>query len=224
MDNQSLFSRILLKIGLAILTIALVDLVYINYLVLKQSQRIEENTSSDTNSQSESRTITGESPAAEASPETSQAASPSPSVGTNGETVVEKETIVEKQTVVQTAQKEIFIPLGDGTTAKNSYTNLTGAQVTIDSSNYPGISKAYFEASVSVVGGNGKGWVQLYNSTAGRPVWFSEVSTSSGSPTALQSSPISLEKGQNTYVVQAKTDLTEFTVIVSGARIHIILK
>lgn len=205
MDNSSSNSKIFFKIGVAILIVALFDLLYLNYLTFKNV---------DTNQ--EARTVDlVPSPAAEASATPAAAAEV---------TKAPNSTTTVNNTVVQNAQKELFIPVGSGSTNSNSYTNVPGAQVVIDSANYAGIGSADFEANVWVTGGNGRAYVQLYNVTAGHPVWNSELSTTSGTGTLLVSSPISLDSGKNTYQIQAKTDITEFAANVSTGRVKIVLR
>lgn len=222
--DSSFFQKFLLKIGVAILLIALVDLAYVNYWMLQNSkQKVVDDRQINNNSpiggQSTPPASPISTPIASTKPQTSSSVpTPTPT------TIIKEQTTVQNQTVVQTAQKEIFIPIGDGASTNNSYTNLPGVQVTVDSSKYIGIASVVFEANIYVTGGNGKMYAQLYNSTAGRPVWFSEISTSSGSGTLMTSSPITLDPGQNTYVVQAKTDMTGYPANVLSSRIHITLK
>ncbi len=211
MDQSSQLTRILTKIGIAILVIALFDLVYLNYVTFKNQSANQVATTVEINP----------TPAALASPAPSDSttatlASPTPQAAT-------PTTSVTQQTIVQTAQKEIFIPVGDGSTTSGSYSNLPGAQVTIDSSKYSGVASVNFEASIWVTNGNGKAYAQLYNVTGGHMVWNSEISTSSGSG-VLMSSPITLDSGANTYQIQAKTDITQFAANVSTGRIKIVLR
>ncbi len=216
MDNSSLLSKILAKIGIAILAVALFDLVYLNYLTFKGE-----------GAKQEARTVDLKpTPAPIASQEPSAANTPVPSAvpQASSQPSTPPTTNVTQQTIVQTAQKEIFIPVGDGSTNSHSYVNLSGAQVTIDSSNYSGVASVDFEASLWVTGGNGKAYAQLYNITAGHPVWNSELSNSSGTGVLLVSPTISLDSGQNTYVIQAKTDITDWSANVTTGRIKIVLR
>lgn len=203
--EQGLFSRLLAKIGIAILVIALFDLVYLNYLTFK----------GDETGQTRSFDLQ---PSPIPNLEASNSSSPSTAAG---EESLQEES---EKTIIQTAQREIFIPVGSGSTKNNSYTNLPGAQVTIDSSKYGVIQSADFEANISVTDGNGKMYAQLYNVTAKRPVWNSEISTSSANGVLAVSAPITLDLGQNLYQIQAKTDLTEFAANVSTGRIKIVLR
>lgn len=220
MEN-SLLQRILVKIGIALLIIAFIDLVYINYWVLKQSNL---NSASQEQKEpiaqlEEKRTVeTLESPPAAPQASPKENIGPSPIVKT--ETVVEKQT----QTIVQTAQKEIFIPIGSGSTFKSDYEDLAGLEVTIDSAKYSLIESAVFEASIWVQDGNGKMFAQLYNTTDKHPVWFSEIAASSSKSTLVTSPKITLDNGSRTYKVQAKTNLTSYAAHVENARIKIVLK
>lgn len=210
MEQQSLLSKITVKIGLAILVISLLDLVYLNFLVIGKDVAQEARTL-DLKSKASDVSPSGEADAQGKAFEASGSSS-APTQSTGG------------QTIVQTAQKEIFIPIGDGSTKSNSYADLLGAQVTLDLSKYSGVQSADFEASIWVTGGNGRAYAQLYNKTAGRPVWNSEISTTSGSGILMVSAPINLDAGQNTYIVQAKTNITEFAANVATSRIKIVLR
>ncbi|MBI3342236.1 hypothetical protein HY024_03890 [Candidatus Curtissbacteria bacterium] len=219
--DSSFLQRFLIKIGIAILLIALVDLGYVNYWILQQP-KVKVDADRQPSIELQSKINPSPSPNASASP----AASSLPVVVTmpTPTTIIKEQTTVQQQTVVQTAQKEIFIPLGAGSTTNSSYVNLPGVQVTFNSASYAGIASVVFEANMYVTGGNGMMYAQLYNSTANRPVWFSEISTNASPGTLVASSPITLDPGTNTYVVQAKTNLNAYPANIIDSRIHITLK
>jgi len=217
----------LTKIGIAIIALALADLLYLNYWVISSQNRGGGESANRESSQNSSVSDAG-------SPIPSPSQSPmlsSPSPSAKGQspapvTIVETKTVVEKesQTIVQTAQKEIFIPIGSGSTYSQSYTDLSGLEVSIDTSKYSSIESVVFEGSVWVQDGNGKMYAQLFNKTDGHPVWNSEISTSSASGTLTTSSKITLDSGNKTYRVQAKTNLTAYAAHIESARIKITLK
>lgn len=221
MDNQSLFSKILFKLGLAIVAIALVDLVYINYWVLKQNQR-----GGEAESQNENRKITDVSPtpaiSGTSSPTPTATAAPAPTSPPS--TIVKEKTVVETQTVVQTAQKEIFIPIGSGSTNSNSYAVLSGAQVMIDTTKYSAIDSVKFEANIWVEGGNGRAYAELLNVTDNNPMIESLISSPKGVGDFQSSGNVPIPSGSKTYGIVAKTDLVNFAAHVDGARIKITLK
>lgn len=219
MEN-SLISRIVSKIAVAILVLAVADLVFLNWWVIKSQK-------SNVKSQSLEETRIVES-LSSPSPETQ--ASPSPNLALPSP-IVKTETPnqggsgqASTQTIVQTAQKEIFIPIGSGSTKKNSLEDLAGLEVTIDTGKYSAIEAVVFEASLWVQDGNGRVTAQLFNKSDGHAVWNSEISTTSASGVLTTSSKITLDSGSKTYKVQAKTDLTEFAAHVDNARIKITLK
>ncbi len=118
--------------------------------------------------------------------------------------------------------KEFFVPLGTGTSSSDSWTNVPGAQATIDHSQYPGLKSAAFEAAVHVPGHNEGVWVRLFNSTDNYPVGGSELYYENGNSAALLSSgAISLGSGNKVYTVQMKTQL-KFPADLTTARIHIL--
>lgn len=216
-----MLKSILVKIGIAIIVLAFADLVYINYLVLQNNKRddaILEDQKVPRQIEQVNIPSTAPDPfsADEKSSLKTEPAAPTPT------TIYQTE--VKEKTVIQTAQKEIFIPVGSGSTFKSNYTDLPGVEVTIDSSKYSGIESVVFEASLWVQDGNGKMYAQLYNKTDGRPVWNSEISTNSASGVLTTSPKITLEAGLRTYKVQAKTNLTEYAAHVDNARVKITLK
>lgn len=215
-----MLKSVLAKIGIAILLIALVDLVIINYLVLQNFQKTTPGEAGlDASRSADIITIADKapspSPATDDSKDTTSV-TPSPT------TIYQ--TQVQEKTVVQTAQKEIFIPIGSGSTTSNSYANLSGVQVTIDWSKYSGVESAVFEANIWVVGGNGRAYAQLVNVTDSNPLNESTINSSSGSGEFKVSGKVPISSGIKTYGVRAKTDIVEFAAHVENARIKITLK
>ena len=209
--DQSIISRVTAKIGVAILALALVDLIYINYWVLHQSSDIGGRISDDSRIKTQAFPL----PSTVASPTSIPAGSPT----------VETKTVVEKEskTIVQTAQKEIFIPIGSGKTFSNSYVDLPGLQVSIDTTKYSPIESVIFEATIKVQDGNGKVYARFYQKDVGG-VGGSEISSSSANGVLGSSSSFLLPSGNRVYTVQAKTDLVEYAASVENARVKITLK
>lgn len=223
--EETLGKRILVKIGFAILAVALLDLVFLNYLVLEKSKVKNQEEATD---KTRAVDLIASSPSAIASP-TSESKSQPETKTVETKTLIETPNQsgsgqVSSQTIVQTTQKEIFIPIGSGSTNSKSYVDLNGLEVTIDTNKYSAIESAVFEASIWVQDGNGKTYAQLYNASDKRPVWFSEISTISAKGVLTTSGKITLEKGARTYRVQAKTDMDAYAAHVDSARIKIILK
>ncbi len=210
MDDSSSKS-ILTKLGIAVLVIALIDLFYLNYWVLKSGQLKMGNAT--LNNTREVRVDTSPSPTIE------PVSSPSPITAASSTS-----QIVNTTTVVQTAQKEIFIPLGSGLTKSGSFTTLSGLQVSIDTTKYSAIESVVFEASIWVDGGNGRAWAKLINIGDNNPLIESQISSPSGTAEVKTSGNVPIPAGAKTYGVQAKTDLTDFAAHVDNARIKIVLK
>lgn len=216
--NNLLFSKIFSKLIIAIVIIALADLIYLNWWVVQRGNL-------EVGSESVETRVVEVIPSP--SPEAIESPTASPAQEVPVETkVVEKETIVEKetQTIVQTAQKEIFIPLGSGSTNSNSYADLAGLEVTIDTTKYTAIDSVVFEASIRVEGGNGRAYAQLKNVTDNNPLIESMVSSTSGTSEVKVSGNIPILSGSKKYGVMAKTDITNFAAHVDNARIKITLK
>lgn len=212
--EKSLLSRILAKFSIAIIAIALLDLVYLNYLVIG-GKNIGGESRPVSSPGVSTEDLSSSSPEPEASPQTPQQ-----------EGAGQAKTVVEKQTatIVQTAQKEIFIPMGAGSTKSRDFADLTSTDVTIDTSKYSNIESVVFEASVWVEGGNGASYAQLYNVSDKTGYFESQLTNNTGTAVAKTSGNLPLPNGQKTYRVRAKTDIVEFAANVSNARLKITLK
>src|SRR3989339_920105 len=136
--EQPLLSRILAKIGIAILAVALADLLFVNYWLIKTENLKGEPVSE--NGIQLSRVID---PKSESSPLSLPSSSPSPTKTSSAQPspIFKTETVIEKQTqtIIQTSQKEIFVPMGSGSTNSHTFFDLSGTDVTIDTSKYSAI-------------------------------------------------------------------------------------
>ena len=117
--------------------------------------------------------------------------------------------------------KEYFIPLGTGTTSKNSWDNLIATETVIDSNVYGTIKDAYFIAGVKNPTGNGQVEAQIYNVTDKNPVWGSHVIMNGPTEQTITSGKIGLANGGKLYRVQLKSSLG-FEVKLENARIKIL--
>lgn len=220
MDKTTL-SGIFQKIIFAIFVIVLVDIVYLNWWVFKAdiSQKITEATTtpsatpiSTPSAAPTSNIINGDEPSSTKNVQTP-------------ETKPVTQTVIERtQTVVQNAQKEIFIPIGSGYGSSNSFADIAGLQVTIDTTKYSTIESAVFQGSVWVEGGNGKAYAQLYNVDDSNPIFESQIANNTGVATLLTSNNMHLPYSTKTYRVQVKTDITQYPAHIDNARIKITLK
>lgn len=116
---------------------------------------------------------------------------------------------------------ENYVPLGTGSTTKNEWEDINGAESYINTASYPNIKTVYFEVSMRVPTKNGRVSARLYNVTDKHPVWFSEVSTEQDKSTFVGSAPITLDAGNKLYRVQMKTSL-QYESILDFAKIKII--
>lgn len=221
--NNSLLSKILGKLLVAIFIFALVDLAFINWWIVKESKV--------RNAESKVQTELSNEQVSETTDEVNKSLFPTPtpsaeSKQANKETIVETKTIVEKQTqtIVQTAQKEIFVPLGSGSVKSSTFADINGAEVSIDPAKYLNIDYIVFEASIWVDGANGKAWAQIKNVNDNNPIIESQIFSTSGSPEGKTSAKIPYASGAKTYRVQAKSDISNFAANINNARLKIVLK
>lgn len=114
---------------------------------------------------------------------------------------------------------EYIIPLGSGTVRSLDYTDVPGAEVYIDTNNYPKITKVVFEVYMTIPTASGLAYAKLYNVTDKHDVWFSEVSMETDQ-VVRNVADVSLEKGNKLYRVQLKSTMN-VDVRLLNARIHI---
>ena len=223
MDDQ-LLQKIAAKIGTAILIVALLDLVFVNWWLIKKEKSMTNNQANATQDIKRELDLKP-SPISSVEPSPLSTPSSESKIG-SGETKTETKTIVEKQTqtIIQTAQKEIFIPIGSGSGSSATFTDISGLKVTIDTNKYSAIESVVFEATLWPEGGNGRAYARIINTNDNNPFIESEISNSSASGELKTSVKIPIPSGQKTYGVQAKTDITNFPAHVENARIKITLK
>ena len=221
--DDSLPSRIFTKLGVAILAIALLDLAFVNWVIIKdqKAQKAQDRTTQEASvnksggaAVSSPEVSPSPSPKDEIQPKEVGASEPNPPVGGQKET----------QTIIQTAQKEIFIPMGSGSTTSGTFTDLAGTDVTVDTAKYSQIESVVFEASIWVTGGNGRAWAQITNVGDKNPLIESQINGASGTGEVKASGKIPFPSGAKTYRIQAKTDITNFAAHVENARLKITLK
>lgn len=222
--NEAGTSSILSKIVIAIFLVALLDLVFINWWLLHKS----------TNEATVSTRVADVKKDQNGNSDNSPTPLPSP---TPVEKIIDKNSNLADQkttaspipspagqTVVQTANKEIFIPMGSGQTKSGNFADLSGVEITIDSSKYANIDYVVFEASIWVEGGNGRAWAQVKNVDDNNAFIESQITNPTSTPTFKSSGKIPIPAGAKTYRVQAKTDLTDFAAHIENAHLKIVLK
>ena len=92
----------------------------------------------------------------------------------------------------------------------------TGAEITLDSKDYPSSVLVTFEASLSIPGGEGS--ARLINVINGLIFYQSTVMNNNNTPTWKSSEKFALHYGENTYRVQLRSTSGE-TVTLHGARV-----
>lgn len=115
--------------------------------------------------------------------------------------------------------KEFILPLGSGSTTSVDWKEIPGAEITIDTSNYPTINKVVFEVFLSIPTANGFTHAKLVNATDKRDVWFSEVTMETNTVTKREA-VINLEEGKKTYKVMMKSTMG-YEAVLHNARIII---
>ncbi|MDZ4229064.1 MAG: hypothetical protein U1C50_02310 [Patescibacteria group bacterium] len=125
--------------------------------------------------------------------------------------------VVEAQTVTKAVFPTQVLYLGAGSTTERNWTE-TGAQVQLNSANYPAGVNAVFEAGLSIIGG--EAWARLKNKTTGAIISVSEVSHNNNAVVWKGSGAFKLHSGNNLYVVEIKSSSGE-TANLSGSRLQL---
>lgn len=126
-------------------------------------------------------------------------------------------------TAVGLAAKEIYIPLGNGSTKSQEWAEIPGAEAVLDMANFPKIKSVIFEAFLQIPTGNGKAYAKLYNVSDKHDVWLSEVVIEGGGIQRMESKNISLDAGRKLYRVMMKTSMG-YEAVLESARLKIILE
>lgn len=107
--------------------------------------------------------------------------------------------------------------LGSGMTTEREWTE-TGAQVWINSADYPSGIKAVFEAGLSIIGG--EVWARLKNKTTGAIISVSEIFHNTSIVSWKSAPAFKLHPGNNLYVVELKSSSNE-AANLAGSRIQL---
>jgi len=128
-----------------------------------------------------------------------------------------------KPTYFEAMVKELYIPLGPGSTKSMDWVELTGVESVIDTANYPKIKSVIFEASLRIPTANGRVYAKLYNVTDKHDIWYSEVYAEGPSSYRAESGDITLASGRKLYRVMMKSTMG-YEAILDLARIKILLE
>lgn len=122
-------------------------------------------------------------------------------------------SVVSSQSVPKFTKETLY--LGSAETTKREWTD-TGLEVTLNSADYPSGVVGFFEAGMSIVGGNAQ--ARLINKSTGAIINLTEL-TFNASTTVWKSSPsFNLYSGANMYHVQIRSSSGE-KAHLAGARL-----
>lgn len=119
--------------------------------------------------------------------------------------------------------KEIYIPLGQGSTESQEWVEIPGAEAVINKNNFLKIKSVIFEVSLRIPTGNGRVYAKLFNVTEKHDVWFSEVWAESSQSKREESKPLTLGSGRHLYRVMMKSTMG-YEAILDQARLKIVLQ
>lgn len=207
-------NRSLVKIGLIVLGIGLVvDIIFLNFKTFSVKEKPAVPLSSIPTFPSPAKTIVSN----------DQDSCPTACLLAINEATkgAEKQpTQPAKETQSALSVKEIYIPLGSGSTKSESWVELPGVETVIDSADYPNIKSMIFEASLKIPTANGRVYVKLLNVSDKHDVWGSEVSSEGSTSYRAESANITLSPGRKLYRVMMKSTMG-FEAILDWARIKV---
>ena len=117
-------------------------------------------------------------------------------------------------TTAASTPREQSIYIGSGNSNKPEWVDIDSAALEFNTTNYPGLDSATFEATLSVVGGEAS--ARLRNKTTGHIITAAEVTHNTGSATQKLSGSFQLGSGNNAYVVQLRSSGNETATLHSS--------
>ena len=130
-------------------------------------------------------------------------------------------TTYNSQPISISSPKEYFIPIGSGSTQKNTFDDLKTTDTFIDTTTYGTIKEAFFIAGLKNPTQNGFVEAQLYNVTDKHAVWGSNIKMEGPSSETITSGKISLDGGGKLYRIQLKSSLSA-SASIENAKIRIV--
>lgn len=119
--------------------------------------------------------------------------------------------------------KEVYIPLGTGSTSSTDWTDVSGVEAYVAPDNYGSIKEMYFEASIRIPTGVGKVYARLKNVTDGVGLFESEVFKEGTGGELISSGRLPLPQVTKLYRVQLKSSLGA-QVVLDNARIKLFVQ
>lgn len=117
--------------------------------------------------------------------------------------------------------KEYVIYLGSGNSNSTEWKQLSSAEYTFNPGLYPKIKALYFEASLSIIGGEAR--ARLINKGNGAVISSSEVLHNSSTSTWVKSGELPIPTAEQTYAVQMRSSSGE-VANMSGARLRVVVE
>ena len=114
------------------------------------------------------------------------------------------ERVVEKVQTVSAGPKTQYITLGGGDTSQTSWTDIPGAEVTLDISDFGQIKQIFFE--VSLFSPSGKVLSRLWDKRDGTIIFGSEVEHIAGDA-QVKSALVAIPAGGRTIILQLKSEV-----------------
>lgn len=117
--------------------------------------------------------------------------------------------------------REIYIPLGSGSTKKSDWDDLTATETIIDPSAYGTFRQAYLTYSLSNPTQNGQVEARLYNATDKYPIYGSHVIMNGPSSQTINTGEFPLPAGNKLYRVQLRSSLS-YPAYLDNAKMRIV--
>jgi len=117
-------------------------------------------------------------------------------------------TVIYKNTSTTTSSNQskiIYVPItAEGTVSSVNFTDIVPSEFYFDLSDYPGAKEVRFQAYLLSVN-NDQIFARLYDNTNKRGIDFSDIQTNSSTFTRVESSAMTIWRGNNKYTVQLRS-------------------
>lgn len=132
-----------------------------------------------------------------------------------------QETPAQRTSAPQSSVKETLVFMGSGSSSSTNWTNISSAQVTINTAQFPPIKEVRLEAALSILGGEAHARLVRTDGTA--TYLASEVMHNTSTSTWVTSAPFSIAAGNVSYTIQVRSTSNE-RVNLDGARLKLIFE
>lgn len=133
-----------------------------------------------------------------------------------------KTKVVIPTTTTSDKAKMIYVPsVTEGSTVNTTWTDIVPSEFYFDLNDYPGAKEVRFVAYLQALHGSAKVYARLYDQTNKRGIDYSDLETQSDTYTLVESSKMTIWRGNNKYTVQLRS-VNGTQVLLKEAKLKIL--